>query len=62
MEIRKIGVVGASGAGKSSIIVALFAIVPIDRGAIRLDGLAMSDVGLERWRRALAPCRRPACG
>ncbi|RKP00006.1 hypothetical protein CXG81DRAFT_13730 [Caulochytrium protostelioides] len=50
----KVGVVGRTGAGKSSIIQALFRLVPIADGAIVIDGVATTDVGLSDLRRRIA--------
>lgn len=48
-EIRdgeKIGVVGRTGAGKSSLMIALYRIVELSGGSISLDGIDISTVGL----------------
>jgi ABC-type bacteriocin/lantibiotic exporter with double-glycine peptidase domain len=50
----KLGVVGRTGAGKSSIAAALFRLVEIDEGAIRIDGIDVSTVGLHTLRRRMA--------
>ncbi|KAK4146291.1 uncharacterized protein C8A04DRAFT_9904 [Dichotomopilus funicola] len=51
---EKIGVVGRTGAGKSSLTLALFRIIEPDTGNISLDGLNTSTVGLLDLRRRLA--------
>jgi ABC-type multidrug transport system fused ATPase/permease subunit len=51
---EKIGVVGRTGAGKSSLTLALFRIIEPDTGNISLDGLNTSTIGLLDLRRRLA--------
>ncbi len=48
------GVVGRTGAGKSSLIAALFRLIELDRGQIRVDGRDIAGLGLHRVRSALA--------
>lgn len=43
---KKCGVVGRTGAGKSSLTVALFRLVEIESGRISLDGLNLGSLGL----------------
>lgn len=52
----KIGVVGRTGAGKSSILQALFRLVEKDQngGYIEIDGIDISKVGLTTLRESLA--------
>ncbi|KAI3614331.1 abc transporter [Moniliophthora roreri] len=54
---EKIGIVGRTGAGKSSIIQALFRIAGLNGGSIEIDGVNISDVPLDilRQRIALVP-------
>ncbi|EKM53211.1 uncharacterized protein PHACADRAFT_259405 [Phanerochaete carnosa HHB-10118-sp] len=54
---EKVGVVGRTGAGKSSLLQALFRIVNVKAGSITIDGHKTSDVGLDvlRSRLALVP-------
>lgn len=51
---EKIGVVGRTGAGKSSLTLALFRIIEADTGEIDIDGLNTSTIGLLDLRRRLA--------
>ena len=44
---EKIGVVGRTGAGKSTIILGLLRIVEADSGSIEIDGVNISDLGLK---------------
>lgn len=51
---EKIGVVGRTGAGKSSLTLALFRIIEADSGSISIDGLDVSTTGLFDLRGRLA--------
>ncbi|KAL8946411.1 MAG: hypothetical protein Q9222_007190 [Ikaeria aurantiellina] len=51
---EKIGIVGRTGAGKSSLIQALFRTIEADAGFIHIDGLNISRIPLHRLRGALA--------
>jgi ATP-binding cassette subfamily C (CFTR/MRP) protein 1 len=44
---EKVGIIGRTGAGKSSVTQALFRMVEICDGGIWIDGRSISDVGLE---------------
>ena len=51
---EKVGVCGRTGAGKSTILVALFRLVELYSGSIEIDGIDISEVGLHTLRNRLA--------
>jgi len=51
---QRVGVCGRTGAGKSSMLVALFRIVELAQGSITYDGVNIAHVPLQRLRRNLA--------
>jgi len=57
MRVRsgeRIGIVGRTGAGKSSIMSTLFRLVELSGGKIRIDGENIAEVGLQDLRNGLA--------
>jgi ATP-binding cassette subfamily C (CFTR/MRP) protein 1 len=50
---QKVGIVGRTGAGKSSLTLALFRIIEAAQGSISVDGLNIGQMGLTRLRAAL---------
>ncbi|DAZ98872.1 TPA: hypothetical protein N0F65_002597 [Lagenidium giganteum] len=51
---EKIGIVGRTGAGKSSLLVALFRLAELDTGRITIDGIDVGQVGLHDLRGRIA--------
>ena len=47
---EKVGLVGRTGAGKSSLAVSLFRIVEAATGNITIDGIKINEIGLHRLR------------
>uniref|UniRef100_A0A3P8WXD7 ATP-binding cassette, sub-family C (CFTR/MRP), member 10 n=1 Tax=Cynoglossus semilaevis TaxID=244447 RepID=A0A3P8WXD7_CYNSE len=51
---EKVGIVGRTGSGKSTLFLALFRMVELNQGQILLDGLDISSAGLGQLRSRLA--------
>jgi len=49
-----VGVVGRTGAGKSSLLQALFRMCPLDSGCIKIDDVNITEIGLHTLRQRLA--------
>jgi len=50
----KIGVVGRTGSGKSSLVQSLFRVLEADHGTIHVDGVDIAEVGLHRLRKRIS--------
>lgn len=50
----KVGIVGRTGAGKSSILQALFRLVELEKGDIKIDDKDLKDLGLHTLRKNVA--------
>ncbi|KAK8792333.1 hypothetical protein WA158_001868 [Blastocystis sp. Blastoise] len=51
---EKVGVVGRTGAGKSSILMALLRLVPFEEGKILIDGVDITSIGVGDLRKKIA--------
>ena len=54
VDKEKLGIVGRTGSGKSSIIQAVFRFIEICRGTIEIDGVDISKIGLSNLRSKIA--------
>ena len=48
------GIAGRTGSGKSSLLLALYRMINVTGGSVRLDGVDVAGVGLDALRRNLA--------
>lgn len=46
----QVGIVGRTGAGKSSMTIALFRLIEAARGSIHIDGINIGEIGLHQLR------------
>ncbi|CAE6393728.1 unnamed protein product [Rhizoctonia solani] len=51
---ERVGIVGRTGAGKSSLLTALFRVAPLSGGTIEIDGVNIEKVGIETLRHRLS--------
>ncbi|MGZ3658555.1 MAG: ATP-binding cassette domain-containing protein [Bdellovibrionota bacterium] len=50
----RVGIIGRTGSGKSTLLQALFRAMELESGEIRIDGVNIASVALEKLRRSLA--------
>ena len=50
---QKVGVIGRTGAGKTSLVMTLFRILEIDSGIITIDGINIRELSMESLRKAI---------
>ena len=51
---ERVGIVGRTGAGKTSLLTALFRVAPLSGGTIEIDGVDIEKVGIETLRHRLS--------
>ncbi|CUA66748.1 hypothetical protein RSOLAG22IIIB_00195 [Rhizoctonia solani] len=51
---ERVGIVGRTGAGKTSLLTALFRVAPLSGGTIEIDGVNIEEVGIETLRHRLS--------
>lgn len=51
---EKVGIVGRTGSGKSSLFLALFRLMEIESGTVMIDGMDLKNLGLNQVRRAMS--------
>jgi ABC-type multidrug transport system fused ATPase/permease subunit len=51
---QKVGVVGRTGSGKSSLMLTLFRVLELERGSITIDGVDVARCGLKQLRQSIA--------
>ncbi|KAL5631354.1 hypothetical protein ACGC1H_007018 [Rhizoctonia solani] len=51
---ERVGIVGRTGAGKTSLLTALFRVAPLSGGTIEIDGVNIEKVGIETLRHRLS--------
>jgi ABC-type multidrug transport system fused ATPase/permease subunit len=58
---ERVGICGRTGSGKSSLMLALFRILELERGSVEIDGVDIADLGLDDLRSRLAIMCVRAC-
>jgi ATP-binding cassette subfamily C (CFTR/MRP) protein 10 len=54
MECNQVGIIGRTGAGKSSVLNALFRLTPICAGSITVNGMDIRNIPVKELRTHLA--------
>ena len=58
---EKVGIVGRTGSGKSTLVQLLFRILELEEGSIAMDGIDISKVGLKSLRTAIGETHSRIC-